>query len=49
MNPVSRILIVEDDLAILRGLEDNFRADGFDVLTAVDGQSGLAQGAYAIA
>ena len=42
MDALRQVLIVEDDPAILRGLEDNFRAAGFDVLTATDGQIGLA-------
>ena len=32
-----RILVVEDDPALLRGLTDNLRAEAFDVLTATDG------------
>jgi sigma-B regulation protein RsbU (phosphoserine phosphatase) len=32
-----RILVVEDDPALLRGLADNLRAEAFEVLTAVDG------------
>ena len=35
------ILIVEDDRAILRGLEQNFRFEGYEVITATDGQRGL--------
>ena len=34
---MSRILVIEDDLAILRGLKDNFVAEGYDVLVAEDG------------
>lgn len=41
--PQLRILIVEDDAALLRGLSDNFRAAGFSVETAEDGAAGLAQ------
>ena len=37
-----RILIVEDDPALLRGLKDNFQAEGYQVRTAIDGQRGLA-------
>ena len=37
-----RLLIVEDDPALLRGLKDNFRAEGYQVRTASDGQKGLA-------
>ena len=36
-----RILIVEDDASLLRGLKDNFTARGFVVETAADGQAGL--------
>ena len=32
-----RILVVEDDPALLRGLTDNLRAEAYDVLTATDG------------
>jgi DNA-binding response OmpR family regulator len=35
------ILIVEDDAALLRGLKDNFEAQGYDVRTANNGQKGL--------
>jgi DNA-binding response OmpR family regulator len=34
------VLIVEDDATLLRGLEDNFRSRGFQVLTATDGDGG---------
>ncbi|HET8699820.1 MAG TPA: response regulator transcription factor [Gammaproteobacteria bacterium] len=36
-----KLLIVEDDLALLRGLKDNFGARGYEVATAEDGRSGL--------
>ncbi|BDC50025.1 DNA-binding response regulator [Bryobacterales bacterium F-183] len=36
----NRILVVEDEPAILRGLQDNLRMESFDVLTASDGESG---------
>ena len=36
-----RILIIEDDAALLRGLKDNFAAQEYDVRTASDGQRGL--------
>lgn len=36
---MSRILVVEDDPAILRGLADNLAFDSYDVLTAPDGES----------
>jgi DNA-binding response OmpR family regulator len=38
----ARILIVEDEPALLRGLKDAFAAKGFDVLPAQDGETGLA-------
>ncbi len=38
----TKILIVEDDPALLRGLKDNFQADGYQVRTANDGERGLA-------
>ena len=34
-----RILLVEDDRAILRGLSDNLRAESYEVLTACDGET----------
>lgn len=37
----SRILIVEDDPALLRGLKDTFTAKGCTVDTASDGETGL--------
>jgi DNA-binding response OmpR family regulator len=40
-NSKLRILIIEDDPALLRGLKDNFVNQGYDVRTAVDGQKGL--------
>jgi DNA-binding response OmpR family regulator len=38
---MSRILVVEDDPAILRGLADNLRFEGYDVVTATDGEHAL--------
>ena len=35
------ILIIEDDPVLLRGLKDNFEAQGYQVRTAKDGQKGL--------
>jgi len=37
------ILIVEDDPSLLRGLKDNFEFEGFRVVLAADGQTGLRQ------
>jgi DNA-binding response OmpR family regulator len=36
-----KLLIIEDDPVLLRGLKDNFAAQGYDVRTAKDGQKGL--------
>ena len=36
-----KILIVEDNPALLRGLKDNFQAQGYQVRTANDGAKGL--------
>ncbi len=36
-----KILIVEDNPALLRGLKDNFQAQGYQVRTAIDGEKGL--------
>ena len=36
-----KVLIVEDDAALLRGLKDNFQAQGYQVRTATDGEVGL--------
>ena len=37
---MSRILVVEDDPAILRGLTDNLKFESYEVLTATDGEAG---------
>ena len=37
-----RILVVDDDPAVRRLVESKFKADGFEVLTACDGQDALA-------
>jgi DNA-binding response OmpR family regulator len=37
---MTKVLVVEDDPAILRGLADNLRFEGYTVLTAADGESG---------
>jgi DNA-binding response OmpR family regulator len=36
-----RILIIEDDPTLLRGLKDNFITEGYEVRAANDGQKGL--------
>ncbi len=37
---MTRVLIVEDDPAILRGLKDNLLVESYEVLTAADGDAG---------
>jgi len=37
-----RILVVEDDQALMLGLQENVRVAGYEVLTAADGPSALA-------
>src|SRR5262252_366579 len=37
---MNRIVVIEDDPAILRGLADNLRLESYDVATASDGASG---------
>jgi two-component system response regulator VicR len=37
---MKRILIIEDDVAILRGLKDNLEYESYEVLTAADGEEG---------
>jgi DNA-binding response OmpR family regulator len=39
---MARILIIEDDPAILEGLADNVGCEPYEVLTATDGESGYA-------
>lgn len=39
--PRERLLIIEDDPALLRGLTDNFEQRGYEVRTASDGRAGL--------
>ena len=41
MSGKTRILVVEDDLSILTGLSMNLRFDGYEVLQAQDGRTGL--------
>jgi len=40
---MSRILIIEDEYAMRRGLEDCLETEGYRVLTAADGESGLSK------
>lgn len=37
---MTTVLAVEDDPAILRGLSDNLRFEGYEVITAADGETG---------
>jgi two-component system, OmpR family, response regulator len=37
---MTTVLAIEDDLAILRGLADNLRFEGYNVITASDGETG---------
>ena len=39
---MKRVLIVEDDKAILRGLVDSFKAEHFEVETSTDGEQGFS-------
>jgi two-component system alkaline phosphatase synthesis response regulator PhoP len=39
---MSRILVVDDEPAMVRGLEDNLRFEGYQTLNAANGQDGLA-------
>src|SRR3984893_17511747 len=40
-NRKTRILIVEDEPAMVAGLRDNFEYEGYDVISAADGVAGL--------
>ena len=37
---MSKVLVIEDDAAILRGLADNLKYEGYEVFTATDGETG---------
>ena len=39
----TRILIIEDDYAIIRGLKDSYQKKGYDVSTAMDGDQAIEQ------
>ena len=41
MRSEKRILVVEDDVSILRGLTDNLRFEGYEVIPARAGDDGL--------
>ena len=38
-----KVLIIEDDYAIIRGLKDSFTANDYIVYTAMDGEQGIEQ------
>ena len=38
---MKNILVIEDDISILRGLKDNLEYEGYAVLTETDGRKGL--------
>ncbi len=38
---MERLLIVEDEIALAEGLKDNFEIEGYEVITAHDGEEGL--------
>ena len=38
---MKRILVIEDDAQLRLGLKDNLEVEGYHVLTAVDGESGV--------
>ena len=38
---MKNILVIEDDISILRGLKDNLEYEGYSVLTETDGRKGL--------
>jgi DNA-binding response OmpR family regulator len=39
---ITKILIVEDEVSLLSSLKDKFESEGFKVITAMDGEEGLA-------
>jgi DNA-binding response OmpR family regulator len=41
MTTTARVLLIEDEPALARGLSDTLRANGFDVIVAADGERGL--------
>lgn len=42
---MKRILVIEDEPQMLLGLRDNLELEGYDVVTAADGEEGLAKAA----
>ena len=43
---MSKILIVEDEINMLRGLRDNLEFEGYEVDTAEEGKTGLSSCKY---
>ena len=43
LNKSARVLVVDDDLAVLTSLEASLRAEGYEVFTASDGREGLSR------
>jgi DNA-binding response OmpR family regulator len=41
MNRAKRILVIDDEPQMLLGLRDNLELDGYEVVTAMDGEEGL--------
>lgn len=40
---MKRVLVIEDDSELLEGLKDNLEVEGYEVMTARDGENGLMQ------
>jgi DNA-binding response OmpR family regulator len=40
---MKRILVIEDDIELLLGLKDNLEVEGYEVITATDGDVGLTK------
>jgi len=40
---MSKVLVVEDDASLLRALSDKFQKEGYEVVTANNGQEGLTR------
>jgi two-component system alkaline phosphatase synthesis response regulator PhoP len=40
---MKRVLVIEDDVDLLTGLKDNLEVEGYEVVTAADGEEGLAK------
>lgn len=42
MTPVNKVVLIEDDRFLRRACEQSLRQQGFDVISAVNGEEGLA-------